>query len=95
MALNGLVCVYGFKWVSVRLIIIIYILNSLNSRHMTYSKNANAGLRTQTQKNPGSPSPEVLKVKIYKIVPRDLKLKPIALGEIKKVAEVLDFYSDE
>lgn len=60
---------------------------------MTYTKNAHAALPTQTNKTTGSPSPEIN----YNInnVPRDLKFKPIAFDQIKKVAEVLDFSVDE
>ena len=62
---------------------------------MTYTKSAQPVQPAQTSKVTGSPSPELLNVNNYKLVARDLKFKWIALGEIKKVAEVLDFYSDE
>jgi len=71
---------------------------------MTYTKSAHAAQPAQTPhaaqpaqtpKTTGSPSPELLSVNNFKFVPGDVKFKWIALGEIKKVAEVLDFYSEE
>lgn len=56
---------------------------------MTYTTTNHVALPKFNSQNTGAPSPEIQNNN--KFVPRDLKFKPIALSEIKKVALVLDF----
>jgi len=59
---------------------------------MTYTKSNPVALPPEVSKTSSSPSPEPTSKMHF--VPRDLKFKPIALSEIKKVAVVLDFFSE-
>jgi hypothetical protein len=59
---------------------------------MTYNSTKLIAIPKSTPQTTEAPSPETLSSN--KFIPRDLKFKAIALSEIKKVALILDFFSE-